>query len=59
VNIPSDLFSQDELADRKAAVDWAKQAVSDGEAERSIMMQLQSTGWTAPQSRAIHDLAKR
>jgi hypothetical protein len=53
------LFSQDELADRKAAVDWAKQEVSDGEAERSIMMQLQSTGWTAPQSRAIYDLAKR
>ena len=59
VNIPSDLFSQDELADRKAAVNWAKQAISDGDAERSIMMQLQSTGWTAPQSRAIHDLAKR
>ncbi|MCS5537010.1 MAG: hypothetical protein NZ770_02795, partial [Candidatus Poseidoniaceae archaeon] len=59
VNIPSDLFSQDELADRKAAVDWAKQEVSDGEVERSIMMQLQSTGWTAPQSRAIYDLAKR
>jgi hypothetical protein len=57
--IDPDLFSQDELKDRVAAVDWTKGALKDGTDERSILMQLQTTGWSAPQSRAIIDLSKQ
>ena len=57
--IDPDLFSQDELKDRVAAVDWTKDALKDGTDERSILMQLQTTGWSAPQSRAIIDLSKQ
>jgi hypothetical protein len=32
--------------------------MSDGEQERGVLMQLQETGWTAEQSRAIWNLAK-
>lgn len=56
--IDPDLFSDEELHDRKAAVDWTKGALRDGESERSILMQLQTTGWSAPQSRAIIELSK-
>ena len=59
VIIDPDLFSQDELADRVAAIDWTKGALKDGENERTILMQLQTTGWSAPQSRAIIDLSKQ
>ena len=59
VVIDPDLFAQEELADRKAAVDWTKGALRDGESERGILMQLQTTGWSAPQSRAIIDLSKQ
>ncbi|MBT4066875.1 MAG: hypothetical protein HOE76_06625 [Euryarchaeota archaeon] len=58
VTIDPDLFSQQELGDRVAAVDWTKGALQDGESERTILMQLQTTGWSAPQSRAIIDLSK-
>jgi hypothetical protein len=57
--IDPDLFSQDELGDRVAAVDWTKGALKGGTDERSILMQLQTTGWSAPQSRAIIDLSKQ
>jgi hypothetical protein len=57
--IDPNLFSQDELKDRVAAVDWTKDALKDGTDERSILMQLQTTGWSAPQSRAIIDLSKQ
>ena len=53
------IFSQEELADRSAAIDWTKGALKDGDSERSILMQLQTTGWSAPQSRAIIDLSKQ
>ena len=44
--------------DRKAAVDWVAGAFDDGDEERTVLMQLQETGWTAEQSRAICNLAK-
>ena len=59
VAIDPDLFSKDEMSDRVAAIDWTKGALKDGESERSILMQLQTTGWSAPQSRAIIDLSKQ
>ena len=54
-----DLFAPEELDDRTAAIDWTKGALKDGETERTILMQLQTTGWSAPQSRAIIDLSKQ
>ena len=59
VEIDPDLFDNDELADRNAAIDWTKSALIEGQSERSILMQLQTTGWSAPQSRAIIDLSKQ
>jgi hypothetical protein len=59
VEIDPDLFSNDEIGDRDAAIDWTKGALKGGENERSILMQLQTTGWSAPQSRAIIELSKR
>ena len=56
--IDPDLFTKEELDDRRAAVDWTKGALTEGESERTILMQLQTTGWSAPQSRAIIDLSK-
>ncbi|DAC69486.1 MAG TPA: hypothetical protein D7I12_03845, partial [Candidatus Poseidoniales archaeon] len=53
------LFSKDEIADRAAAVDWAKDALEDGDSEESISTQLQSTGWSKAQSRAIIKLSKK
>ena len=58
IQIDPDLFDTEELADRAAAVDWTKTALKGGITERSILMQLQTTGWSAPQSRAIIDLSK-
>ncbi|HII52535.1 MAG TPA: hypothetical protein HA329_02010, partial [Candidatus Thalassarchaeaceae archaeon] len=45
--------------DRTAAISWAKAAIDAGESEESVSMQLQSTGWSASQSKAIIDLSKR
>tara|TARA_B100000925_G_C21945883_1_gene446749 strand:+ start:220 stop:432 length:213 start_codon:yes stop_codon:yes gene_type:complete len=59
VVIDPDLFDEDEISDRSAAVDWTITALKQGQSERSILMQLQTTGWSAPQSRAIIDLAKQ
>ena len=59
IQIEPDLFDKDELSDRAAAIDWTKSALKQGESERSILMQLQTTGWSAPQSRAIIDLSKQ
>ena len=58
VQIDPDLFDAEEMADRAAAIDWTKTALKGGITERSILMQLQTTGWSAPQSRAIIDLSK-
>ncbi|MGY8745536.1 MAG: hypothetical protein ACKVG2_03190 [Candidatus Poseidoniales archaeon] len=59
LEIDPNLFSKEELADRVAAVDWTKGALKDGDTERTILMQLQTTGWSAPQSRAIIDLSNQ
>jgi len=53
------LFSKDEISDRTAAVDWARGALEDGESEDSVSVQLQSTGWSVPQSKAIIRLSKK
>ena len=53
------LFSKDEINDRAAAVDWTKATLEDGESEDSIMAQLQSTGWSRAQSRAIIKISKK
>jgi hypothetical protein len=55
----SKLFSKDEMEDRIAALRWAKTALDAGESEKSVSMQLQSTGWSASQSKALIDLSKR
>jgi hypothetical protein len=52
------IFEGHQAADRESAANWVKQALSDGEVQRNIMMQLQETGWTAEQSRAIFDLGR-
>ena len=51
-------FEDWQVDDREAAVDWVVAELGDGEQERTILMQLQETGWTAQQSRAIFDLAR-
>ncbi|NCG42734.1 MAG: hypothetical protein GWO84_04265, partial [Euryarchaeota archaeon] len=56
IKIDLSIFEGHQTADRESAASWVKQALSDGEEQRSIMMQLQETGWTAEQSRAIFDL---
>ena len=55
----SNMFSKDEIEDRSAAISWAKAAIDADESEESVSMQLQSTGWSAPQSKAIIELSKR
>ena len=58
-NVDVKLFSKDEMEDRAAAIDWAKAAINVGESEKSVLMQLESTGWSTKQSKAIIDLSKR
>tara|TARA_Y100001978_G_C23390979_1_gene290016 strand:- start:113 stop:286 length:174 start_codon:yes stop_codon:yes gene_type:complete len=52
------LFEEWQADDRDAAVDWVLSELAVGEQERSLLMQLQETGWSAQQSRAIFDLAR-
>jgi hypothetical protein len=52
------MFEADQVSDRRAAVEWVTAELASGGAERTVLMQLQSTGWTAVQSRAIIDLAR-
>jgi len=52
------IFESHQTADRESAANWVKQALADGDEQRTIMMQLQETGWTAQQSRAIFDLGR-
>jgi hypothetical protein len=58
INIDLSIFEDWQAEDRIAAVDWVEGALAEGDQERTILMQLQETGWTAEQSRAICDLAK-
>ena len=58
IEVDMSLFEDWQADDREAAVDWVVAGFGDGEQERTILMQLQETGWTAQQSRAIYDLAR-
>ena len=57
VSVDLSMFEESQSADRAAAVAWVVDELGAGGVERTILMQLQSTGWTAEQSRAILDLA--
>ncbi len=58
INVDMSIFEDWQEDDRNDAVEWVVGAFSDGEQERKVLMQLQETGWTAEQSRAICSLAK-
>ena len=58
INIDLSIFEDWQADDRESAADWVRSAIDDDEQERSILMQLQETGWSAPQSRAIYDLGR-
>ena len=58
IKIDLSIFEDWQADDRESAADWVRTAIDDGEQERSILMQLQETGWSAPQSRAIYDLGR-
>ncbi|MGB1432295.1 MAG: FG-GAP-like repeat-containing protein [Candidatus Poseidoniaceae archaeon] len=57
VSVDLSMFEDSQTADRNAAVAWVVDELGAGGVERTILMQLQSTGWSAEQSRAILDLA--
>ncbi len=58
INVDMSIFEDWQADDREAAVEWVVGAFADGDQERTVLMQLQETGWTAEQSRAICNLAK-
>lgn len=58
IQVDLTIFEDWQADDRASAVDWVVGAFADGEEERGVLMQLQETGWTAEQSRAICNLAK-
>ena len=58
IEVDMSLFEDWQAEDRDAAVDWVLSELAEGEQERSLLMQLQGTGWSAQQSRAIFDLAR-
>ena len=58
IKVDLSVFEAGQEADRKLAVDWTIEAITQGEQERVILMQLQQTGWNAEQSRAIISLAR-
>ena len=58
IKVDMSVFDSGQDADRQLAVDWTIEAISQGEQERVILMQLQQTGWNAEQSRAIISIAR-
>ena len=58
IEVDLDVFDEGQEDDRDAAVEWIVGAIAEGEIERTMLLQLQETGWTAEQSRAIINLAK-
>tara|TARA_B110000467_G_C18075339_1_gene343649 strand:- start:129 stop:392 length:264 start_codon:yes stop_codon:yes gene_type:complete len=52
------IFEDWQAEDRESAADWVRSSLAEGDEERSIMMQLQETGWSAPQSRAIFNMGR-
>ena len=58
LNIDLSIFEEWQADDRESAADWVESSLADGENERTILMQLQETGWSAPQSRAIFNIGR-
>ena len=58
IQVDMSIFEDWQAEDRESAVEWVVGAFADGDQERTVLMQLQETGWTAEQSRAICNLAK-
>ena len=58
IQVDLSIFEDWQRDDRESAVEWVVGAFADGDQERNVLMQLQETGWTAEQSRAICNLAK-
>ncbi|MEC7484206.1 MAG: thrombospondin type 3 repeat-containing protein, partial [Candidatus Thermoplasmatota archaeon] len=57
IEVDMALFEDWQADDRDAAVEWVVGELGEGEQERTLLMQLQGTGWSAQQSRAIYDMA--
>ena len=58
IEVDMSLFEDWQANDRDAAVEWVIGEIAEGEQERTLLMQLQGTGWSAQQSRAIFDMAR-
>ena len=58
IEIDLSLFEDWQSEDRDAAVSWVISEMAEGQQERTLLMQLQGTGWSAQQSRAIYDMAR-
>ena len=58
IEIDLSLFEDWQGEDRDAAVSWVISEMAEGQQERTLLMQLQGTGWSAQQSRAIYDMAR-
>ena len=58
IEVDMSLFEDWQADDRDAAVEWVVGELGEGEQERTLLMQLQGTGWSAQQSRAIYDMAR-
>ena len=48
-----DVFEGIASADIESALDWIRSAHADGDSERSMLIELQSTGWSVDQSREL------
>ena len=58
IEVDMSLFEDWQSEDRDAAVSWVVGEMKEGQQERTLLMQLQGTGWSAQQSRAIYDMAR-
>ena len=58
IEVDMSLFEDWQSEDRDAAVSWVIGEMAEGQQERTLLMQLQGTGWSAQQSRAIYDMAR-
>ena len=58
LKIDLSIFEDWQTDDRESAADWVRSSLDEGDEERLIMMQLQETGWSAPQSRAIFNMGR-
>ncbi len=53
------LFAASDEDNKASSVAWAWDEMEASTSERNILMQLQETGWSVEQSRAIIDEAKQ